>query len=407
MLDRVRSSLRAFVKWLDTFGEYSQDHQDFFNSTIGRRAKSMYYRQPKLGTMAVAPMVLCEAFLPATRRFFYPRQRLPIADAHYAMAFAYLFETFGDNKLYAKALHFLEVLKQTRCPAFREYCWGYPFDWETRTGTIPSGTPLITTTPYAYEAFSSLYNLDQNPEWLEIMRSIAAHAANDIKDFPAGPGAATCSYTPFDKGGVINASAYRSFLLTRASEDFGNEHYREIAARNLTFVIQNQQPDGSWIYAVDQVRDFIDHFHTCFVLKALVKIERITKDRACTAAIDAGIRYYLNSLFDEKGLPKPFARAPRLTVYRNELYDYAECINLLVLVKDSYAETAATLENVVDDLLQRWQKPDGSFRSRRLLFGWDNVPMHRWGMSQVVRSLSFLLHNFGTHPTSDIREIAA
>jgi hypothetical protein len=40
-------------------------------------------------------------------------------------------------------------------------------------------------------------------------------------------------------------------------------------------------------------------------------------------------------------------------------------------------------------------KSDGSFRSRELLAGWDNVPMHRWAQSQMFRSLAFLLHEEG------------
>jgi hypothetical protein len=51
----------------------------------------------------------------------------------------------------------------------------------------------------------------------------------------------------------------------------------------------------------------------------------------------------------------------------------------------------AALNTVVIDLLNRWRKSDGSFRARELLFGWDNVPMHRWAQSQIFRSLSFLL----------------
>ena len=50
------------------------------------------------------------------------------------------------------------------------------------------------------------------------------------------------------------------------------------------------------------------------------------------------------------------------------------------------------LERAVQDLLGRWQKPDGSFRSRQLFIGWDSVPMHRWAQSQLFRSLCFLLY---------------
>ena len=43
-------------------------------------------------------------------------------------------------------------------------------------------------------------------------------------------------------------------------------------------------------------------------------------------------------IFDNDGLPRPFAKAPRLIVYRRELYDYAECINLLNVVTDRFPE---------------------------------------------------------------------
>ena len=100
----------------------------------------------------------------------------------------------------------------------------------------------------------------------------------------------------------------------------------------------------------------------------------------------------MKELFDKKGLPKPFSKAPRLTVYKQELYDYAEFINLGVLLKNRFEELDQILVTVLEDLLTRWHKPDGSFRSRRLLLGWDNVSMHRWAQSQLFRSLCFLLH---------------
>ena len=53
----VRESLERFVVWLEGYGETSQDHQDFFASKVGRAAKSLYYKHPRLGTVAVLPMV--------------------------------------------------------------------------------------------------------------------------------------------------------------------------------------------------------------------------------------------------------------------------------------------------------------------------------------------------------------
>jgi hypothetical protein len=402
----VEVSVNRFTRWLDHYGETSYDHQSYFASDLGRSAKALYYRKPLLGALVVSPMIFSEAFVPSARRLFWKPQRFPIADAHYAMGFAFLAQAFGQQAYHDRAVHFLQVLKETRCKSFHRYTWGYPFNWETRNGTLKEGTPMVTTIPYVYEAFRQVYRLDGDPEWLEVMHSIAEHALEDYEDFEVSQTAATCCYCPGpdNSSGVINASAYRSFLLTQAARDFSEERYRKVAERNLNFVIESQNLNGSWYYSADNVRDFVDHFHTCFVLKALAKIEMLTGSSACRSAIERGVNYYVKHLFDSHGLPKPFSRPPRLTVYRRELYDYAECINLGVLLQGQFPELDRILSLVLTDLLQRWQKSNGSFRARELLIGWDNVPMHRWAQSQVFRSLTFFLaENLATQQEANSR----
>jgi hypothetical protein len=382
-----------FIEWLDHYGENSYDFQTFYASPLGQRAKGLYYRRPFWGTLAVSPMVFCEAFVPRARALFWHPQRFPIADAHYAMAFLFLGEALGQEQYYKRALHFLDILEQTRCSGYDNYCWGYPFNWVTLRGTIQEGIPLITTVPYVYEAFKQAYQMDGADRWRRIMRSVAEHAVRDYRDFETSATASTCSYTPDPKDsiGVVNANAYRAFLLTSAALDFSDEKYRRVARRNLNFVLESQNRDGSWYYANDGQRDFVDHFHTCFVMKALAKIELLTNDPECTAAIKRGVQYYVTKLFDERGLPKPFSRPPRIIVYRRELYDYAECVNLAILLRGRFPELDRILSIVVDVVLRVWQRRDGSFRSRQLQLGWDNTPMHRWAQAQMFRSLCVLL----------------
>jgi hypothetical protein len=408
----VSRVLTSFIDWLESYGETSWDYQSFFAGPVGGPAKALYYRHGLIGTAAVAPMIFCEAFLPAARRLFHHPVRFPIADAHYAMGFAFLYEATRDSSQLENAVYFLTELKKSRCQDFKEYCWGYPFNWVTRNGTIKEQTPLITTTHYCYEAFLQVHQLLQTEdrgqrtedrgqalldEYKHILESIARHAAADIKDFRTSERASSCSYTPFDKGGVVNAAAYRAFLLTSASKLLATDDYWKIAERNLNFVLENQNPDGSWFYAVDGVRDFVDHYHTCFVMKALAKIHALTGHPACLGALSKGVKYYLENLFSEDGLPKPFSKAPRLTVYKRELYDWAECVNLCLLLRDRFPWLQAILETVVREILYNWVKRDGSFRSRRLHLGWDNVPMHRWGQAQMFRSLAFYLCESSKH----------
>src|ERR1700751_3402801 len=240
LADRVSSVLLDFSRWLNMYGEKSLDYQTFYAGRIGGLAKTLYYRNRRLGIAAVAPMVFCEALIPSARHLFYHRVRFPIADAHFAMGFAFLYEATSETRWLQRAVHFLRALEQTRSEEFKEYCWGYPFDWVTINGVMKRQTPLITTTPYVYEAFLQVYQLDQDEKWRGVLESIARHAAYDIKDFPTSDTASACSYNPFDQGGVINAAAYRAFLLTSAYRLLSADSYWKIAERNLNFVLENQ-----------------------------------------------------------------------------------------------------------------------------------------------------------------------
>src|SRR5262245_59532435 len=87
LLEQVESAVHEFVRWLNRYGETSYDFQTFYAGRLGRYAKATYYRTPKLGVCLVAPIIFCEAFAPSARRFFFVRQRFPIADAHFCMGF--------------------------------------------------------------------------------------------------------------------------------------------------------------------------------------------------------------------------------------------------------------------------------------------------------------------------------
>jgi hypothetical protein len=387
----VSAALEQFCAWLEQYGELSWDHQSYYSGPYGRAAKRLYYQNKLLGTAAVAPMVFSEAFFPAARRLFHQPIRLPIADAHYAMGFAFLHEATGGQKHLAKAVHFLEVLKAERCPDYANYCWGYPFSWVTRNRTLKTYTPIITTTPYVFEALLHVQRLQPRDEWRELLASTARYASDDIDDRPFPGGGRTCAYLPGAEYNVVNASAYRAGMLAQAATFFGRAELVQTVLPNIEFVLHAQNADGSWPYAKDGVRDFVDHFHTCFVMKGLAKVYFANGDKKILDALKRGADYYLKNLFGEDGMPRPFSKAPRLTVYKCELYDCAECINLCLLLRKEIPTLQKTLETVVSGILQNWIKPDGSFRSRKLILGWDNVPMHRWAQSQMFCALAFYL----------------
>ena len=230
---------------------------------------------------------------------------------------------------------FWKTLEETRSKRSSRYAWGYPFDWESRGGLTPSDTPLITTIPYVYEAFADVSDTDGDSRWRDVMLSIAEHVASDYAETTLKGGGRACSYIPRPQQlsefvPVVNASAYRAGMLMDAGRRFDRDDYIRTAEDNLAFVLGMQREDGSWPYSVEEI--FVDHIHTCFVLKALMKILLLGHREDCARAIRRGLDYYRDSLLDDRDLPKPFAVAPRMTTFRRDLYDYAEYLNIQALL---------------------------------------------------------------------------
>jgi hypothetical protein len=388
-VDGVRPLLDSFVEWLDRFGERSYDPHDFWAWLPGRKAKRLYYRRPSAGALPVLPFVALDTFLPSSRRLVASQRRYPIADAHYAAGFFHLATLTADPQSVARGVHFLEELERSRCEGFDEFCWGYPFDWESRSGTIVAGTPLITSVPYAYEAFELGYQATNRPQYLRVMESIAAFAFDAIPVTEFEDGSAAAGYTPFARTTVVNASCYRGFLLAAAGRRFGRADWMREAERNIAFAIVNQRPDGSWPYATVRGEHFVDNFHTCLVLKNLFKFWRLTGRGEVLDSISRGFAFYRRNLLDERQQPIPFAVKPRLTLHSGDLYDYAEGINLSVHLREVELDAVNVLQGMLRGLVNEWALGDGHFVTRRLIVGRNTIPYHRWGQSQVFHALAY------------------
>lgn len=401
----LRTALQSFVAWLQAYGDTSQDQYDFWANPAGQRAKRLAYRHKIAGAAMAAPFVLLDAALPGTRCLFRPKQRFPIADAHYAMGFFNLAAgglaapggeapdntaspAGGRESAIAAGARYLDALTASRAPGFANAGWGYPFDWEGWFGTFKAGTPFITTTVYGYEAFEQGYALTGDPRYLEMMRSVARFAFEDLTEQEVAPGARASSYGPHDQRRVVNASAYRAFLLSRAGLRFERDDWLEAARGNLAFVLRSQQGDGSWLYAMDDRDRFVDNFHTCLVLKNLAKLVRDTGHAAARDAAGQGYAFYKRNLLDEAGLPVPFAQAQRLNLVRRELYDLAEGINLALLMRGADPEADSIAERLVQHVLEDWMLPDGHFVTRTTWFGRNTIPYHRWAQAQTFHALT-------------------
>jgi hypothetical protein len=403
-IDELWTALTTFRRWLAASGGVSYDPYDLLGTRYGRWARRLYYDKHPLGALMNAPLILVELIAPWLRSLLVDKDRFATADAQLALGLMNLHQIShaapkylapgngNEHSWLTEAKELANGLLKQSVPGYSGYCWGYPFHWQSVNGLISKNTPHITATPYCYEAFTRLSDLTGDPQYLEVGRSIAAFVNNDLNDTPTGPDAAAASYTPNDHTKVVNASAYRAFVLFDAARRLSNDAYHAKAWKNLRFILQTQKADGSWLYAIDNPPEaFIDHFHTCFVLKNLYKINRHLQSDDVRNALHNGYHYYREALFDEHTSPRSFAVAPRVQIVRLEMYNMAEAINLGSLLKDEIPEAFELAQTLAARLICDYQLPAGHWVTRIYVGGIRHTtPFMRWPQSQLFYALTSL-----------------
>jgi hypothetical protein len=145
------------------------------------------------------------------------------------------------------------------------------------------------------------------------------------------------SYGPFADRLVINAVSYTMYSLTLALTYLYRAPQIEVEkkiGKLYRYIQRNQRVDGSWLYS-PQGRPFIDCFHSCIVLKNVLKTNQERPLPGSDDVIAKGYGYLKSAFFDEKRfLFRRFSLANKPGLVRFDLYDNAEVLNLAVLLRD-------------------------------------------------------------------------
>lgn len=391
--EELLTACRRFLSWLDREGYASYDPYDIWGTRYGLWARKVYYGHNFLGTFLVAPIVVMEIIWPSGRKLFVERQRYATADAQLLLAFLNLHQVTGEKHYLDRAIALGDEILGYAITGYRGLCWGYPFDWQNGPGAVwAKSTPYITCTPYCYEAFLGLLEATGQARYREIAASIAEFVHSDLQETPTSPTAAAGSYSPKDSSKVVNASAYRAFVLIDAARRFKRDDYASAGLKNLSFVLEGQRADGAWLYALDKASSFIDHFHTCFVIKNLIKANRILDRADVRDSIARGFKYYRESLFYPDWDPKSFSIEPRLQVARLEMYNFAESINLCTMLADDIPEAWGLAQRLARRLLGDFQLASGHFVTRVFRTGMRHTfPFLRWPQAQLFLATTSLL----------------
>ena len=317
----------------------TSDQYDVWNTKLGQSVKKIYYKHKFLGLLPSAALVLFDFYPNNGLRFGYRKRKYPIAYAHHALITMEVYKKTGDQKYLSKAKTSLDWLIGNYSKGYSGYCWGINMPWVSKMAVYDENIPHVTHTPYVLEALLLYQELTKSQEYDIIISSILDFIENDLNEIIDTPSLLAVSYSPEPESRiVINANSYAmlcyALLLDRSP--YGKAYIEDKIMRLYHFLVENQKEDGSWLYFADNAPgNFIDCFHSCFVLKNMLKVKEILPLPYSEKVIVKGYDYVKNNLWDaERNLFRRFSITDRLSLVKYDLYDNAEMLHLAIELGD-------------------------------------------------------------------------
>ena len=314
------------------------DPYDIWNTSLGFQVKKLYNSQPRLGLFPAAVFAGFDDLVNNQSRLFYTRKEYPIVRAMAALCLLNLHRYDGQKRHLERARQHIDWLLENSSQGYGGYCWGLGFPNAAMKGLIYSSTtPYSTMTPYPLEALAGFSQVSADSRYHSAIQSVFRFFDRDIQAMHEDDETLATSYGPFRDRTVINASSYTMYSYAACLPYVPQQEKNRIEARIrklYSFICRNQRDNGSWFYA-PQPGSFIDCFHSCIVLKNLIKTNRIVPLDRAMEVVAAGYDYLKDSFLDQEHLLfKRFSVKNKPGLVRFDLYDNAEVLNLALLLGD-------------------------------------------------------------------------
>lgn len=246
--------------------------------------------------------------------------------------------------------------------------WGYDFDVQTRWGFYERGRPNAIATAFAANAL-----LDAGA---------SADELGDVVEFIRGLRQPEGWFAYFEGSSVAihNANLLLAGVLARLGE-------AEMTRAAVEYSLSSQLPDGSWPYGEAPGLEWVDGFHTAYVLDALHRWAEETGSAGADDAIARGLDLYLRRLVDPDGAARHTLRSR----YPVDTHALASGITMLVRLRDRDERALPTAERMLDWALRHMLRRDGrlAFQQHRLYR--NSIPYVRWSDAHMLLALATYL----------------
>jgi len=344
-----------------------------------------------------------------------PRERNAKAVALFALAALADFRRHPSKENEIEARELLDDLIWMGLKGFKGACWGYNFDWQSRSFFVPRGTPTIVPTAFAARALCEAAEVLSREEYLPFARTICDFILNDLNRTEEANDEVCFSYSPLDHTRVFNASLLAGETLATIGRMLDEESLLDWARRAALYVVRRQQRDGSWAYGGDSHQAWADNFHTAYILTSLSRIvessqvgkggsppQCLEEERAQAAlpnlrvgeranpdfdsALLRGYDFWTERFFLPDGWPRYFPDR----LYPVDIHSAASAIVALVELRGRIPNTLMLAQEIAAWSLANLRDARGFFYYQKRRFFTVKVPYMRWSEAWMMYALSLL-----------------
>ncbi len=273
-----------------------------------------------------------------------------------------------------------------RSKSYSNSCWGYNFDWQSLSFFLPKWTPTVVATSYVGNALLDAYELTHEKAYLEHALSAGNFVMSDLNHSDKDESGFCLSYSPLDHSVVYNASLLGARLMSRLGYVQKDQTFINWAKPLVTYVLNKQKTDGSWVYGKANHHQWIDSFHTGFVLECLWDFQKYSAQNF-SEPLQLGLNFYCENFFLEDGAPKYYTHK----TYPIDIHAPAQL--LITLIKmEQFQKKRELIDKVMNWTRENMQDEQGYFYFQKQRYlGKVKIPYMRWAQGWMFLSLAMYL----------------
>ena len=324
-----------------------------------------------------------------------PRERNAKGMALFALAALADYRRLQTKEAEVNARELLDDLIGMSLKGFSGACWGYNFDWQSRSFFAPKGTPTIIPTAFAARALCEAAEVIDRDEYLPFARTICNFILSDLNRSEETSEEVCFSYSPLDHTRVFNASLMAAEVLATVGGMLREESFSEAAMRATRYVIRRQLNDGSWAYGAEGHQTWSDNFHTGFILTSLSRIMTGCEARdELEPVLRRGYEFWKERFFLSNGWPKYYQNQ----LYPADVHSVAAAIVTLVELRGRFSGTLELARQIAGWAIENMRNAEGYFYYQRHRFHTNRIPYMRWSQAWMAYALARLIEGMRSVP---------